>query len=120
RLGSGSIISRWKVETPLVPANRTAPNPVEHFAGTEILNTARSSAERMCSVLASKLVHRFVAAPRLLPKKVISVVFPGATALGSRYLMLGESARPVTRAKRSVAKANCAMRPMVGRDAACV
>src|SRR5438093_348944 len=92
-LGKPSIMIKCRLERPFLAANRTAPRPVEQCPEIEILNTARSSAQRSLSTWDSKLVHRLVVPARSLPKKVTSVVRPGAIALGTRWLMVGEAAR---------------------------
>ena len=78
---------------PLDAASRTAPILVAQLAGTEILNTARSAVHWAFSAVASKLIHKLATSLRLLPKKVISVVRPGANALGAKYFIAGDSAR---------------------------
>src|SRR5437870_4461491 len=67
-----------------------------------MLNTARSSPQRTLIALHSKLAQRFVAPARLLPKNINSVVRPGTSALGDRYLMAGDSARQFAPTRRIV------------------
>src|SRR5436853_3451964 len=95
-----SSIMKCRSEMPLVALNRTAPRPIEQFPGAVILKTARSFVQPTRSALPSKLIQRPVTPPKLLPKNVTSVEWPGAIALGSKYLMEGDSARHAAAAKR--------------------
>ena len=86
--GRSSIMIRCKSEAPFVVANCTAPIPMGTSFGTETWKATSPELgsfvwfDETRAALAEKLVHNPVAPFNVPPKKVTTVVLPGATAEG--------------------------------------